>query len=218
MKKIIIVFICFILCGCANANDVTKKLDDIFSSQSNEKIRVNNYTDYIEYYLPSDVNEISCEDISYLFDIDDNKIIMNINISNILNKDYYKKTTLVDEGFFDKDKLIYTHAGEYKNNIGSNIRYFINAYQYNEDSLLYFVSDNVNFYGYCANDKVALLAGKILQIAKSANVHEDKILADFSTADVIDYQRVTINLFEKTLPKDGPVDEFIIDKNNQVSE
>ena len=218
MKKVLVLLISLLLCGCANTNSMESQLDSVFNNEENIKVRVNNYTNYIEYYLPSDVNEENSEPLSYVFSIDDGKLVMNINISNILNKDYYKQTVLTDEGFFDESKLFYSKAGEYLNNNKQNIRYFFKAYDYDDECLLYFVSDNVNFYGYCDYDKASLMASKILQIAKACNVHEDRVLNDFSTTDVIDYQRSTIDLFEKTLPKDGPVDEFIIETNKQVSE
>lgn len=214
MKKVLVLLLSILLCACAS----TSSFDSVFETEDSEKVRVNNYTNYIEYYLPSDVNEESSEPLSFVFSFDDCKLVMNINISNILNKDYYKQTVLNDEGFFDENKLVYNRDGEFTNINGNRVRYFFKAYEYENESLLYFVSDNVNFYGYCSSDKAILLASKILQMAKAANTHEDRIIADFSTADVIDYQRSTIDLFEKTLPKDGPVDEFIIETNKQVSE
>ena len=217
VKRIIVLLLSVLLCACANTNSIEKQLDDVFSSSEINKVRVNNYTNYIEYYLPSDVNEENSEPLSFVFSLDDCKLVMNVNIPNILNKEYYNETQLNDEGFFDENKLIYSNQGDYLND-GKTTRYFFKTYQYEDECLLYFVSDDVNFYGYGPLDKVSLLASKILQMAKAVNVHTDRVIADFSTADVIDYQRSTINLFEKTLPKDGPVDEFIIGNGEQVSD
>lgn len=218
MKKTIILLLCILLCSCSKGNDINNKLDKIFEQESTTRVRVNNYTNYIEYYLPSDINEEECEPLSYVFSLDDCRLIMNVNISNILKYDYYKDTSLNDEGFFDTNNLIYDRSGQFIDNDGNDTNYFFKAYQYNESALLYFVSDYVYFYGYCPIDKIELLTSKTLQVAKAANVRLDRVINDFSTNDVIDYQRGTIDLFEKTLPKEGPIEEFMITKDNQVSE
>lgn len=217
MKKLLLVIIVLLLCGCQNTIDIKTQLDNAFATEQEPASRANNYTNYIEYYLAGDVNEESNDELSFGFSSYDCKFILNINVSNIINKEYYGNLTLVDEGFFDENKLIYERAGVIKNLNSETLNYVFKAYQYDNSCLMHLMSDEVNIYGSGAIDKGELLASKMLQLAKGNNVHNDKIIADFSSKDVIDYQKTTVNLFENIKPISGRVEDMKV-KDGEVSE
>ena len=218
MKKICVLLLCLLLTACTyNEYDISK-LDDIFIDNTSNDIKANNYTKYIEYYLPSDINEDECNQLSYSFNIEDDKIIMNINISDIFNDEYYDEAILTDEGFFDEDKLIYSKQGEFININNEDIKYLFKAYGYDDKCLLYMVSGEVTIYGYCVKDRIVLLSNKIYQLAKGCNVHNDKIIADFSSKNVIDYNKSPVNLFEPLFPTDGRVDDMMVDTDIEVTQ
>lgn len=216
MKKIMIFFMCIFLCACSNKISIQKQLDDVFTNEQETKVRANNYTDYVEYYLPSDVCEESCEPLSFAFGVDDCRFIMNINVSNIINSKYYKNIKLLDEGFFDNEYLVYDYTGKFVDINNQTNNFFINVYEYEDECLVYFVSSKVNYYGYCSVDKIKLLVSKIMQMVKATNVLDEKIITDFSSIDVVDYEKSTVNLFGNTMPKEGRIEEFIINKDVQA--
>jgi len=200
------------------ANSVQSQLDAVFENTIQDKVRANNYTDYIEYYLPSDVNELDASKLSYVFEVEENKVIMNINVSHIINSEYYNSDELKDEGYFDETKLIYSTSGSFKNLNNEDIDYFFKAYQYDNYCLLYLLSDEVELYGYTEADKSGLVTSKMLELAEGCNVKNDLVIAEFSNKDVIDYEKSPVNLFDNVFPVDGRIDDMMIDKPSEVSE
>lgn len=218
MKKVLLILICLILCSCSNNDSIETQLKSVFEDATNENVRTNNYTEYIEYYIPSDVNEVANDKLSYVFDIDGCGVIMNINISGIINKQYYEEDSLLDEGYFDENKLVYSYGGEYINGNDETVQYFVKAYEYERECMLYLVTNEVNLYGKCGKHEAKLVGEKMFKMAKACNVNEDRIINDFSSKDVIDYKKSTVNLFENIFPVEGRVEDLMVDNTPKVSE
>lgn len=198
--------------GCASTADMTSALDDVFTSDMEKTvIRTNNYGTYIDYYLPSDTQEYACDDMSCTFVFNRSKIIMDVNISGIINMKYYPSRKITDEGFFDDDTLVYTHSGTCLKSDDEQVNYFYNLYRLNDDYLGYFVSDELIFYAYTNIADVIPVTSRILLMAKGVNVNSNDIVARYSSKDVIDYQKKQINLFETNMPVNGVVNDFMID-------
>ena len=89
VKRFILFFVCILLCGCAPVNDLNASLDEAFSFEmSQDKIRRNNYSRYIDYYLPSDTSEFEGSDLSGCFVYGRSRFIMDVNVSGIINDKY----------------------------------------------------------------------------------------------------------------------------------
>lgn len=217
MRKLIVLLILILMCGCANNDDMVTQLDKVFASESMPSARANNYTDYIEYYVPGDVNEEDADELSISFSSYDCKFVANINVASIINKEYYSTYKLNDDGFFDESKLVYENSGTINNLNKETLSYIFKAYKYDDKCLMHLISDEINIYGYGAIDKAGLLASKMMQFASSNNVNNDKIVENFSNKDVIDYQKGTVNLFENIFPVSGRVEDMKV-KDGEVSE
>lgn len=216
MKKFLVCLLAFLLVACSKSVNSYNDLDEIFENTEVGNVRVNNYTNYIEYYLPSDVNEESSEQLSFVFNVDEEKFILNINISGILNKEYYENTALYDDGFFDSQKLAYEKSGSFNNVNDEKINYFVKVYEHENSCLLNLVTNEVTMYGFCTIEKLGILASKMYQMARVCNVHYDAIVADFSTKNVIDYEKTAVNLFEKLYPESGRVEDMLVDKSKML--
>ena len=115
MKRVFLVFLCLVLCSCAVRGDLKSELDAVFSTAgTEEKIRHNNFTEYVDYYLPSDVSEETADRLSCILTYNRSRIIMDINISGIINERYYDELPLEVEGFFDESRAFYRKEGTYK--------------------------------------------------------------------------------------------------------
>lgn len=204
--------------GCSEKKDLKSSVDSAFSDEKSNALKVNNYTQYIEYYLPSDVNEQESDLLSFVFDVDGSEFIMNINIAGVINNKYYTEAALKDEGFFDSSKMIYSKTGKYINVAQKEINYFVKAYDYGQECLIYFLSNQVSSYAYCQKTKAELVASKIFQMAKNSDVKEEEIIANFSSKDVIDYKKGIVDLFENIFPVDGRIEDIIIGDNSEVPE
>lgn len=212
MKKLIIIFVCVLLVSCSSSLNLKVSIDDVFAIESNAmKLRRNNYSDYVDYYLPSDVYEYSADKLSNVFSYNDSKIIMDINIPGIINSEYYSFRNIADEGFFDNNKLVYHKDSTFVDMEGNIHNYFLNIYEYRKQYLVYFVSRDLVFYGYSNETDLVQLCSKIMLIAKSSKVKNEDVVANFSTKEVIDYQKKQINLFEKIMPVNGDIRDFMVD-------
>lgn len=187
-------------------------LDDVFASEEEKTIiRTNNYGPYFDYYIPSDTQEYGSDDMSCTFVFNRSTMIMDINVSGIINNKYYPNKKIADEGFFDQNMLIYSHEGTYMNSSDRKIDYFYNVYRHEEDYLGYFVSSELIFYIHTNSEDLVPVSSRVLLMAKGVNINSNDIVANYSSKDVIDYHKKQINLFETAMPVNGVVNDFLID-------
>ncbi len=201
--------------------DLQQSLTDAFALETDgSAIRRNNYTDYVDYYLPSDMQEYDCNEISHSFMFNHSMVIMDVNIAGIINARYYKDVHIADEGFFDKNKLCFRRESSFVKADGTEYPYLCDVYDYEDDYLLYFTCEDAIFYAYARKEDLVPLCSRILLIAKSMNVDHTDIIADFSFKDVIDYQKKQVNLFETIMPVNGNINDFLLDPvgNNDEGE
>jgi len=206
---LILILVLLILCGCTSYNKTTS-LDAVFENNTGE-YRQNNFSEYLDYYLPSDMLE---EDFGFdhvTFSFNHNEVIMNVNIASVIASKYYVNYVLTDDGYFDNSKLIYSHQGTYINHDKQMVAYFYKVYSTDNYNLLYFKSSDLVFYGYCDDDNLIDMSEKIFNLAKSATVKTDSIISTYSTKDVIDYTKSQIDLFDVVLPNSGRIDDLIKD-------
>ena len=202
-----------LLCGCKTIenNSLNNTLDDILETFSDVKnYRINNFLEYYSYYLPSDMSEETADSDSIVLKYNDSRIIMNLNIANIVNSKYYH-SSIVDEGFFDDQYLVYKKNGTYKNQEDINKVYILKVYSYKDLYALQFVTSDMNYYGSVEKNEIDEVIKHLLIVAKNTSVDNETIVKDFSNKDVIDYKKKQINLFDTSMPTSGELTEILID-------
>ena len=214
MKFIKVLLICLLLSGCSIIEK--RSLDDILSDTSYSKARVNNYSKYVDYYEPSDIHELESDEISTVFELNNSKIIMNVNVAGIINSQYHKDLALVDDGFFDIDKQIYDKNSFYYDRDNKEIYFFYRLYDYGDVYLMHLANSFVNIYGYCEAKDLELMTSKIYDLLKSTDVDTASILVNYSSRDVIEYHKSTVNLFETVMPVQGRIDDMMITDKETV--
>ena len=217
MKKILLLLLCLLLCGCSNAASLTSDLDKIFT-ESEEKpvIRKNNYSTYIDYYLPSDTTELEGDELSSVLSYNKSLFIMDVNVSGIICAKYYPDNVIEDEGFFNDEKLVYEKRSSFLNGDGENIDYVYKVYEYDNDYLSYFVSRDLIFYAHALKGDIAAVSSRIYLMAKGAKVKSSDVIAKYSSKDVIDYEKKQVNLFETIMPVNGNINDFLIGSNSET--
>lgn len=213
MKKLVIVLMLLALSACkidVNGTD----LDVVFEKDLEDiSLRRNNYTEYVDYYLPSDVHQTEDSLLSESFEYNDSKFLMDVNISGIINNKYYKNTS-VDDGFFDESKLVYRKQSTYRDMEDGLFDYIFSIYLEDNEYLICFNSKDLIFYGITNKNDLDGLSSRILLMAKAAKVNEEKVVEDYSNKEVIDYEKKQVNLFETVMPVNGNINDFIINKND----
>lgn len=219
MKKVFIIFLLLVLCGCSSSQDIKDKLDVVFKADQDEvTFRKNNYSEYIDYYLPSDIFEVDADLLSSTYSYNDAKLVVNINVSGIIASKYYPDVYLVDEGFFDNSKLVYRKDGFFLNDSEEQREYKYRVYNVDDTYLTYLICDNLIMYGYCSEKDLAGLSSRMLLMAKAADVKENDIASMYSTKDTIDFEKKPVNLFETILPVNGNINDFLVDKEDSSAD
>jgi len=219
MKKLFIILILLVLCGCSSNLGIKDRLDVIFKTDQDEVVfRKNNYSDYIDYYLPSDIFEVDADLLSSTYSYNDAKLVVNINVAGIIASKYYPDVYLADEGFFDNSKLVYRKDGYFLNDSEELREYKYRVYNVDDTYLTYLISDNLIMYGYCDEKDLEGLSSRMLLMAKAADVKENDIVSMYSTKDTIDFEKKPVNLFETILPVNGNINDFLIDKEDSSAD
>ena len=191
--------------------DLYEDLDQVFSKDRQvEKIRQNNYSEYIDYYLPSDTTELESGKLSDSFVFNRSCFIMDVNVAGILNGKYYPEEYYGNEGFFDPEKLVFENEGIYHDVSGEENEYFYRVYSYEDRYLTYFVSRQLIFYGYAYEEDLVGLSSRILLMAKGTTIRQDDVISNFSLRDEIDFEKKQVNLFETIMPVNGNVNDLMI--------
>lgn len=210
MKRLFVVLLLVMMCGCASNKDINTELDSLLSDTS--KI-VSNHPDnslkYYDYYLPSDMGEISFDQESLVLSYLDNKIVVNININDIVNNKYYHEQYLTNSSLLDQNKLVYSKSGKYLTIKDIERDYILNLYQNNDYYVIELITSDLT---YITSSKAYIkdIVKHLFTIAKSVDLDEELIIADYSDKNIVDYKKKQIDLFDSTRPTSGDLSEMLI--------
>ncbi len=209
MKKFLVILLVLFLVGCSsNEKSIQISLNETLSTFDNAIKKSNKYhNDYISYYIDPSIGRVESNEISHIFNYDGTNFIMNINVANIINNQWYGKditnTKLNNsiakyEGtYFDKDLDVHS--------------YEINVYPIENKYLLRFDTYYIHFYSYCDELIIDELSLEMLNIAKSVILNKNKIISNFSIKETITYQPSYLDLFDNKVPESGSIEELLKD-------
>lgn len=226
MKKIIsLIIVTLIFTGCTslNSTDIYDGLDKVVEIEEGKQYtsRTNNFTDYVNYYLPSDTAEIDSDFTTFTFKYNDSIILYNINIADLINNKYYPEEALKgDDYFFDNNYLFYEHEGNVVS-ANSEGKYVVRVYEVEDEYLISFSNVDSKIYAYATRGDVVEVLRHVFIIAKLAHVDEDKVITNFSDKDVISATKKTISLFNYVYPSSGYLSDLLtspIDSENNNEE
>ena len=214
MKKLIIIFLLIFISACniSNKEDVLKDIKRVVNnSKEGYELISNNYLELFDYYLPSDVSEVECGKDYCVFNYDNSKIYMNINISGIIAEKYYKDNMIVDDDFLSVEKIIYHDSGLIKKD-DTNIPFYLNVYEYDNIYFVHYYNNEVNIYASSLLNELPSLIKRIFILDSGINIDKDYIIANYSNKAVIDYEKKPVDLFEYIVPSEGILEELIVEK------
>ena len=214
MKKITCLFLLLLLCACSNSekSSITSSLDNIFDNLDNiDTYRINNSMAYYSYYLPSDMCEEENDSDSVVLKYLDSKIVMNLNVSAIVNSEYYNNNELRDDGFFNEEYKIYEKSGSYSSSANEEKNYIFKLYNDGKNYAIHFETSDMNYYGSVTFDNIKEVSRHLLMIDKSVEVDKESVASTYAKRDVIDYEKKQIDLFDSTMPSSGQLSEMLVD-------
>lgn len=212
MKKIVLLLFCILCTACTNTN-LNANLDNLFSSVDTiNYYNTNNNLKYYSYYLPSDMGEEEIDSDSLTIKYNESEIIMNLNISDIINSKYYSDYLLEDDGFYNSEYLVYENNGTYTLSDESEKQYLFKLYNYGDYYALYLKTSDMIFYGKVAYGDIKETARHLMIISKSLVVDSDLVISTFSKKDTIDYNKKQIDLFNSSMPTSGSLSDMLTDE------
>ena len=210
MKRAFVVLLLVMMCGCASNKDINTELDSLLSD-TNKIVsnHPNNSLEYYDYYLPSDMGEVSFDQESLVLSYLDSKIVVNINVNDIVNNKYYPEQYLTNSSLLDQNKLVYSKSGKYLTIKDIERDYILNLYQNNDYYVIELITSDLT---YITSSKAYIkdIVKHLFTIAKSVDLDEELIIADYSDKNIVDYKKKQIDLFDSTRPTSGDLSEMLI--------
>ena len=207
MKKLLIVLVLFLLCGCNNNDNISSLIDPFNELAKSEITYTNNMTKkYYSYYLNPNFGKISSDEISSELIYKNTTFLMNLKVNKIIVDNYYNQ---IEDENYQIGQLIFNNNGNYLQN-GIEYSYNYKIYEITENSY-YFVLDTeyLNFSTISNIADLKVISLEMLEIAKSVKVNEEELIADYSNKETIDYVKETIDLFEQKIPESGTLEEMM---------
>lgn len=213
MKKLFLILLVFLISGCSLPSDdnIKNSLENYFASYDHSSIKPNNRLKYFSYYLPSDVYEESYDDDYVVMKFGDSRILMNINVADLINVEYYKDAYPTREKFFDSSHLLYSCQGVFDDGSGGYINYSFDIYLYENDYLSSLKTDEMCFYAYGKKNDAVECSKHLLLIARSINMDKEAIVSQYSFKETIDYEKKQVSLFDHLIPTEGRLEDIVID-------
>ena len=208
MKKYLVCILLILLCACSNSLSLTDSLDGLLNSvDSLSTNRANNTLTYYSYYLPSDMGQEDGDDCLILSFLD-SKTIMSLNVKEIINNKYYQSEYMKSASLYNQDNLIYTKQGTYTTLNNETKDYIYRLYQINDSYVIELETSDLSFLAY-SNSNIKDLSRHLFIIAKSVNVDTDLVINDYSSKNVVDYQKKQIDLFDSVKPTTGSLSDLL---------
>lgn len=220
MKKFFVILVVLLLVGCAQTNDLNQELDAMLEKTASEPYNFiqNHHSLFYDYYLPSDTYALNRNENGAIFSVNHYEILMNLNTINILQAEddefYY------DDGFFKTEYRIYHKVGVYDDYNLNPQQYCLDVYRIEEEHLVVLSTAVMNYYAYVFEQEVVDAAKHMLMLARNVTILKDDIIKAYSNENIVDYQKKQINLFETIVPKEGRLEDLVIEDlyKDEISE
>lgn len=198
------------MCACSTNSNLTNDLDtllnipDLIASSHS-----NNTLNYFDYYLPSDMKEVSYQQDGLILKYDDSEIIANINVNDIVSGKYYQDQYLKHSSFFDNNYLVYTKSGTYTTVNDLTKDFIFNLYQNDGIYAIELITSDL-IYLTSTRNNVKDIVKHLFTIARSIDLNTDLVIADYSNKNIVDYNKKQIDLFDSSKPSSGNLSQLLI--------
>ncbi len=210
MRKFWIVLSILMLCGCS-ANPAT--LDTALTQKINKVIQqpalciADNHKTLFSYYAEPSVGRMESTMTSNVFLVDGIEVVMNLDISTVINSKYYPDVLMNPKA--NGDEIVFI-SGLLDACDGNQYDYAVSVYLLNNGKFYVDVQTHyVNFYStvdYVMIDDVVV---SMLKIARSVEVNESEIISYYSSKPTDEHQREKIDLFQQEIAENGRLDELL---------
>ena len=212
MRKIGLLILCLLLCGCTvSESHIKQRVDSVIELVSSEKPieETNMRKDYYDYFLPRNVGRRFSEQENSVFLLDNQTFYMNLDIAEVIISEYYDPMLSYQQKRYNEIMKIGTtmlsRNGELLNSSGEMRKYKVLLTRVETDNYFLFVQyGDVYFAALTPLASVEGLIYEMFKIGRSVRVDTDKVLATYSNKEVVIITK-QYDLFEKVFPENGVV-------------
>lgn len=215
MKKYPIILVSLImimsLWGCSGEItevNIEQALEVAITETTKEEIALyqNMHKSFYSYYLPQHVGKRKSTAYSNVFVIDNQEVLMSVKPASVIIDEYYGKSNL--NSIKEYDNALLSNSYDLTNYEEKKISMVVSVFQF--DGLYYMLADTTNFTFLTTTTlgNMPNIIRDIIRIARSVDVNEKEILAEYSRKESIDYQQAT-TIFSQSIPENGTLAEML---------
>lgn len=216
MKKTnIILLILLVLCGCSSISidNCINKLNTYFENYqySDSNHVTNNNTDYYNFYLPSDVQEIEYDDSYHHLVFNSSDFVMNLNVNYILCEKVFNKPSE------DPFAILSSYVIYENDNINSDAteKYKFCLYNIEDKYLFSLYTNKLCFFGKTDINEIEELLNHLFLVNNSTKLDYDNIINSYYLGTTIDFTQEDIDLFNSYVNSSGLLSDLIKDNKEE---
>ena len=164
---------------------------------------------YYSYYIEPSVGRIDSDATSNTFSLDGTRFIMDLNVSGIINSQYYQDADSRDSVNVTAFEKAAHSEGTYTDYAGNELPFSTDVYMVEGSYFVIFHSAYMEFYAVSDELQSADLIAKMLEISRTVKVKEDAVTAAFSSRQTISNTRKKLELFQNLSPVNGSIEELL---------
>lgn len=212
MRKLCMLLLCFLLCGCTvSESQIKERVNKVVEQVESEEpiAETNMRRTYFDYFLPKNVGYRFADQENAVFLLDGQPFYMNLDIAEIIISEYYDPILSYQQKRYNEilklGTAMFTKSGELLNSTGEMRKYKVILTRLEDSKYFLFVQyGDLYFASLCPLSKVEDLVYEIFRIARSVKVDAPKVLTAFSNKETVIITK-EYDLFEKVFPENGVV-------------
>ena len=211
-KRIIILLVCFIcLCGCQVSkdnliSDLDKILDDATVASISSKVNMNK--GFMSYYLQPSIGRKESNATNSVFTICGNDVIMNIDVSSIVSQKYYASSSDI-RNIGSMGNEIFTKKGVFISSTDLVRDYQYRLFELNDAEYgIILQTSNIIMISVVSLGDVYNVSSEMMTLIRSCRVDEEAVVSAYSQKELINYQKETLEIFDKVYPESGTLLEM----------
>lgn len=213
MKRLIPLFLSFLLAGCTVHTEVSlqdRLTENIEKAQNMEVSEASHAKKFYSYYLPRDIGRYESASYGNIFCIDGVRVSMSLNTAAVINQQLYPPL-FNDTITTNSNKQTAGLKGQYLDINETAHDFEVGVYDCETSYVVALISDTVVMEATCTALQTGVIAGRMLEIARSVVVNTDAILQYYSNQVPEIKNQEKVELFDVQAPENGRIEELFED-------
>ncbi len=211
-RRIIFILVFLVcLCGCQVSKDslltnLDTILDDATVSSISSKVNMNK--GLMSYYLQPSIGRKESNATNSVFVINGNDVIMNIDVSSIVSQKYYASSSDIRAiGTFGNQ--IYEKKGVFISSTDLVRDYLYRLFEVSSEQYgIILQTSNIIMVAVVPLGDVYNVSSEMMTLIRGCRVDEEAVVSAYSQKEMINYQKETLDIFEKVYPEEGTLLEM----------